>query len=251
MSRISAVVISLNEEANIRECLDSLAFCFEKIVVDSGSVDKTAAIAADAGACVTTRSFTDFASQKNFAISMAAGQWVLLIDADERVTPELAFEIQTAVAGQPAEAFYLLRHNRIFGRWMRHGENREDWQLRLIKKEHARFEGMVHERVEFSGKTGRLKRPLLHFSTPTISAYIRKLNIYSNLESQLLKERGTGLKRRDLTARPLIVLVRRWFLQGGILDGVEGFLFGALSAYYEFVRRAKYWELKKLGRTAR
>ncbi len=240
--KLSAVIITKNEEKNIEDCLKSLLFCDEIIVLDSGSSDRTTSIAARR-AKVVKRNFDNFSAQKNYAISQAASPWVLSIDADERVTPSLATEIKERLTNPAADGYYLLRRNRIFGRWMRHGTNGRDYQLRLIRKEKAVFKGLVHERMDPPGKAGYLQKELLHYSTDTIGSYMIKLNAYSSLEARRLIERRELFSPRRTKWRPLFLFFYLSLWKRGILDGVEGFFFAILSAYNDFLRLAKQWEL--------
>ena len=240
MTKLSAVIITRDEEKNIKDCIDSVKFCDEVLVVDSGSTDNTVKIAEKLGAKVLRRDFDDFASQKNFAIGQAAGEWALLVDADERVTDPLAAEICAELRAPQADGYFLMRRNNIFGRWMRHAANRNDRQLRLVKKG-ASFQGAVHERIVPEGKQRTLEHPLLHFSTGNVSQYMQKLNFYTGLEARTMAQRGAAAAKPDLR-RPLGIFFYRFFLQGGLADGREGFWFCLLSAYYEFIRKAKYWE---------
>jgi len=239
--KLSAVLICRDEEKNIGECLTGLAFCDERIVVDSGSRDQTVRLAEAAGTKVFFRAFSDFADQKNFAISKASGEWVLLVDADERVPEVLATEIVGAINGSIYDGYWLERRNQIFGRWMRHGAYKGDRQLRLIRRDKAVFEGPVHERVRVSN-AGQLKEPLLHHSTPDIVSYMRKLNTYTDLEAKVLMGREGVDPVKRMKRRPVMVFAKQMVFYAGFLDGLEGFLFGVLSAYYEFIRYAKYWE---------
>ena len=241
---LSAVIITLNEEKNIEDCVRSVSFCDEVILIDSGSTDGTVPLAEKLGAKIWRRSFDHFAAQKNFGISKASGEWVLLVDADERVSDGLKGEIKDKIPRGLAEGYYFPRINRIFGRWMRHGENANDYQLRLAKRQKAVFTGPVHERVELSGKTERMKNPLLHHSTPSVSAYMGKLNSYTALEAK--RREGKPIPRiGDLLSRPLLKFMSLTFLKRGFMDGLEGFIFSALSAYYDFVSLAKHWEKKQ------
>ncbi len=245
MPNVSAVIIALNEEKNITDCLGSVAFCDEKVVVDSGSTDRTRELAEQAGAKVYSNEFKDYASQKNFGIRKTRGEWVLLLDADERVSPELAAEIKKTLEEPKAEGYFFPRSNRIFGRWMKHGMNGDDLQLRLAKKEKAVFEGVVHERIYLDGPSENLKNPLLHYSTDSLAVYMKKLNNYTSMEAGILKNKPEKISIQNMRSRPFLVFCYRVFWQRGILDGWEGFLYGVLSAYYEFVRLAKCWELEK------
>ena len=247
MRRLSGVVIVRDEEKNIRECLEGLRFCDETVVVDSGSRDRTVEMARSVGAKVFPKPFVDFASQKNFGIEKASGEWLLLVDADERVSPELAFEIKQVLQKPQADGYFVRRLNRIFGRWMKHGGSGNDSQLRLARKEKAVFQGRVHERIRLDSPIGRLQNPLWHASTPTVRDYMRKLNHYTSLEAGGLAGKNEIFSEKKMKRRPLFLF---FYLQGwkrGFLDGAEGFIFNMLSAYYEFVRRAKHWELMSKG----
>ena len=193
---------------------------------------------------VFSHAFSDFASQKNFAIRQTSGDWVLLVDADERVGEPLREEIKEAVNRPGADGFYLRRKNRIFGRWMRFGGNQNDSQLRLVRRELAEFEGKVHERIRWDRPKQILKNPLAHFSTPSISDYFRKLIQYTGMEAEILDSREAVADESKMRWAPCAVFFQRFFSKGGFLDGTEGFLFCFLSGYYEFVKRALSWELK-------
>ena len=245
--KLSAVLIALNEERNVGECLESLSFCDEIIVVDSGSSDRTVEEASAHTKKVFRSKFENYSAQKNFGIQQAAGDWVLLVDADERVSRSLAAEIRNATDRPENEGYYFLRLNKIFGRWMKHGANKNDYQLRLVKRQKAVFQGIVHERIYLHGKTSRLKSPLLHYSTNDLSDYMKKCNVYTSMEAGIYRERKDVFSPAKMKRRPFLVFIYRAFWQKGILDGLEGLLFCVLSAYYEFVKRAKHWELSKKG----
>ena len=242
MTTLSAVVIAKDEEKNIVECLKGLAFCNEVVVVDSGSSDRTVSLAKGLGAVVYSNPFVDYASQKNFAIGKASSEWLLLVDADERVSAGLADEILTTLKHPAADGYFVKRENRIFGRWMKYGANREDFQLRLVRQQKAVFEGRVHERIRVEGECSRLSNVLYHHSTDSVSVYMKKLNVYTSLEAKVLEERRADGSPAKMKSRPLQFFFYRAFWQQGLRDGTEGFLFSVLSAYYEFIRQAKYWE---------
>ncbi len=242
--KLSAVVITQNEEKNIRECLEGLLFCDEMIVTDSGSSDRTAEIARSMGAKVFHHAFSNFSAQKNFAIEQSSGDWVVLVDADERVDHRLREEIKDAVGRAEVPAFYLRRKNILFGRWMRFGGSQNDLQRRLARRGLARFEGAVHERIRWDGPVRVLKNQLLHRSTASVSDYFRKLIQYTGIEAGMLHSHQAASDGSGMKLRPLAVFFDRFFLKRGFLDGWEGFLFCFLSGYYEFVKRARYWELQ-------
>ena len=247
---LSAVIITRDEAKNIEDCLRSVRFCSERVVVDSGSRDHTVRLARAAGAVVCERVFDHFAAQKNFGIQKASGDWVLLLDADERVTEALKEEILETLAAPSADGYAFPRQNRIFGRWMKHGANTGDVQLRLVKRSEARFYGRVHERVRLKGKIKKMKNPLLHYTTDTISDYMKKLNAYTDLEAETLAERAPVETLLGMKQKPLLRLLQLIFLKQAFLDGLEGFLFAVLSAYYDFVSHAKHWERAQKGEGA-
>lgn len=242
MPKLSAVIIALNEARHVRECLESARFCDERVVVDSGSRDGTFEIAQAAGAKVWHRRFDDFASQKNFAIEKAAGDWLLLLDADERVPEALAGEIRSVIQNPKFAGYRIPRRNRIFGRWMGHGANRRDLPLRLVKKSAARLDGAVHERVTLAGPAGTLRHALDHFSTETISDYMRKLNHYTTLETLNFNEQTAPARLHTMKLKPFLRLCDLVACKRAFQDGTEGLLFAVLSAYYDFVSLAKHWE---------
>lgn len=240
---LSAVVITLNEEENIYLCLQSLAFCDETIVVDSGSQDRTCDIAKSCHASVYFHTFLNFAAQKNFGILQAKNEWVLLVDADERVSEDLAQEILRKIPSASVDGYYLRRRSQVFGRWMKRGIHGRDLQLRLVRRPLAVFEGEVHERVRLAKeKTDVLGPELLHYSTPSISSYMRKLNHYTHYEAKLLGDREKKISSISLWLRPLVVILKRGVFQRELGEGMEGLIFCFLSAYYEFIKQIKYLE---------
>ena len=171
---------------------------------------------------------------------------MLLVDADERVSPDLKEEILKTLAVPEAQGYRLLRKNKIFGRWMQGGENAQDYQLRLLRRSSARFEGLVHERIVEEGiKVKKLKSPLYHYSTANISAYMAKLNQYTALEARLLRWNKSDSVFKKMIAWPVLKAFQRFFLKKGFEDGFEGFVFILLSAYYDFIKWVKCWELEQ------
>ncbi|MBF0254522.1 MAG: glycosyltransferase family 2 protein [Candidatus Omnitrophica bacterium] len=239
--KISAVIIAKNEEAEIEACLERLSFCDEIVVMDSGSSDRTPEIAARR-ARVIRNPFGDFADQKNRAIEAAAGPWILSVDADERVSPQLAKQIlDRARSENPgADAFGVRRVNYFFGKRMKHGMGGSDRPIRFFRKGKLVFEGRVHEQVTSSGPVGFLDGELTHFSTRSAKAYMQKLNLYTDLEVPSLRSRRSRVRRWEFVARPGWRFVRDYFFRLGVLDGWNGFCFSFLSAYYEFVKIAKF-----------
>ncbi len=251
---LTAVIITLNEEKNIEGCVESLGFCGQIVVVDGGSSDRTVELAKKMGATVYFRAFDDYASQKNFGISKARGDWLLLLDADERLSSGADLEIRARIQVAGVDGYFIKRENRLFGRWMHFGPHQNDLQLRLVKKSAAVFHGQVHERIIAPERTGKLRCFLKHRSTETVSDYMKKLNRYSDLEVRVLKERQEPFCLGRLKRRPWAVWARQVFLESSWRDGIEGSFFSVLSAYYEFVRRIKQWEaeqsIQRLNREA-
>jgi glycosyltransferase involved in cell wall biosynthesis len=242
--RLSVVVITLNEEDRIRDCLASVAWADEIVVVDAGSGDKTVTVAREFTDAVVIRSWEGFAAQKNFGIERATGDWILSLDADEQVEPALRAEIAAVLASPGVHAgFRIARRNIMWGRWIRHGGLYPDWQLRLFRRGHGRFvERAVHESVTVEGPVGRLTRALLHHSYRDVSDFLRRADRYATLAAEDWARGGRPFPRRRLLTAPLGRFLGMYVLRGGFLDGWRGFLLAVLYAYYVFVRSAKILE---------
>ena len=238
MPKLSVIVITKNEESNIEACLESIAFADEVIVVDSGSVDSTVELAKNLGAkVVETENWPGFGPQKNRALAFATGDWVLSIDADERVSAALADEIQSVLASQSDTAFEIPRLTQFCGRWIRHCGWTPDHVLRLFRRCSAKFSNdLVHERVvlEPNVKLERLREPLLHFSYPTPSHYWRKLEQYSQAwaEQRFASGQKTSMVRAGLAG--VVAFVRTYFFRLGFLDGSMGFAVCTMQAQAAF-----------------
>jgi glycosyltransferase involved in cell wall biosynthesis len=242
--RLSVVVITLNEEDHLRRCLESVAWADELVVVDACSHDKTVQIAREFTDRVIVRSWTGFATQKNFALDQSAGEWILSLDADEEAAPELRDEIVALVAGSAACDGYAIRRQNIFlGRWIRHGGLYPDWQVRLFRRARGRFvERAVHESVTVEGTVGRLRGHLVHRSYESVSDFIERANRYSSLAAEQLVREGRRVRAGELVVRPLGRFLSMYMLKRGFLDGRRGLLLATLYAYYVFMRSAKVWE---------
>ncbi len=246
--RLSVIVITRNEAANLRACLESVAFADETIVLDNASTDATAAIARECGATVThTDDWPGFGPQKNRALALATGDWVLSIDADERVTTELAAQIQDAMGSGRAPAFEIPRLTRFCGQWIRHCGWTPDYVLRLFRRGTARFSNdLVHERVLLDGpRPARLSSPLLHESYPTPAHYWRKLEAYSHAwaTQRHAEGRTTSMARAALSG--WVAFVRSYVFRLGFLDGAMGFAVCTMQAQAAF---GKYFALYCLNR---
>ncbi len=238
---LSAVLIACNEEKKIQACLDALQFADEVIVVDSGSHDRTPEIARKAGARVFTRLLDNFAAQRNYAMSLAEGEWVLFVDADERVTLELRVQIEKTVRDpEAADGYELFRVNHIFGGPMKYGASGSDSPLRLARKSKAHWEGLVHEKLVVEGKTGRLERELQHVTYQTLDEYFSKFNLFTSLDAREMLRKGEPLPSIfKMVLRPLAEFFYYYVLRQGFRDGRRGFVYQVLSSFYIFVKYVK------------
>ncbi len=237
---ISGVVITKNEEGNIGDCLQSLSWTDEIILVDSGSTDATLSIAKKFTPKTYQVPFIDFASQKNAALERTTGDWVFFLDADERVPEELAEEIRKTVEGGKKDSVYAVkRATYFFGKRLRFSAAQKDAPIRLFPRGKARFEQPVHEQVITSLTIRRLKNSLTHFSTRDFAHYQAKVQQYVPLELQVLRQKGKDANLLDLMVRPPAKFAYLYFWSLGFLDGWTGLQFAALSAYYCFVKYRK------------
>lgn len=247
--RLSAIIITRNEADNIAACLESLSFADEIIVVDSGSTDETVDVALAAGATVErTRDWPGFGPQKNRALDLATGDWVLSLDADERVTPELAREIQTVLASPEHDAYEIARLSDFCGRFIRHGGWWPGYVLRLFRRGTARFtDTAIHERVAHRGPVGRLKRHLVHFPYPDLSTVLRKIDHYSSAAAAEMRGRGQRASIWSALGHGSWRFVRVYLLQRGFLDGRHGLVLALTAAAGSFFRYAKLMFLSNVG----
>jgi glycosyltransferase involved in cell wall biosynthesis len=246
---LSLVVITCDAGAQLADCLASAAFAAEAIVVDSGSGDDTVDIARRSGARVIAQPWLGFGPQKNFAVAQAAHDWVLCLDADERVSPELAESIRRAMQAPRHKAYAMARRNRFLGRWLTHGEGYPDWNLRLFDRRHARWsEDDVHEHVVGDGDVGRLAGDLLHASAESLDAYLAKQNRYTTLQAAAMHARGERFSFVRLVFSPLVRFLRFYLLRGGFLDGTAGLVHIAIGCFSSFCKYAKLRALEQAER---
>jgi glycosyltransferase involved in cell wall biosynthesis len=242
MPLLSAIVITRNEAGNIGECLDGLAFCDQRIVVDCGSSDGTADIARAKGARVEIHEFGGFGPQKNFALSLATGAWVLSIDADERVTPELAGAIKAAMSDAGADGFEIPRVSSFCGRPMAHSGWFPDYVLRLFRRGKAAFDNAaVHERVICTGTVKRLDPPLIHHPVQKLEDALSRMDRYSTASAEALVVAGRRVSFLAGIGHGLYAFLRTYVLRLGFLDGAEGFLLAVANAEGSYYRYMKAW----------
>ena len=251
--RISVALITLNEEANLKRTLESVMPLVregmgEIIVVDSGSTDRTLEIAESFGAKISVEPWKGFAAQKNSAMDKGTGDWILQLDADEALEPELCNEILLAANEEPTlNGFYIPRKNYFLGRWIKHGGFYPDAKLRLIRRGTGKFEEYgAHPTIKLKGKAGRLKHAMIHNAYPTLRGYIDHMNSYSSSGAEVAVAKGhRGFNLLNIVVRPKLTFIYNYFFRLGFLDGREGFLLHFYHAIYVSWKYAKAWELAR------
>ena len=249
MPRLSVTVITRNEAANIGAALQSVAWADEIVVVDSGSDDDTVAIARGFTPRVEVRAWPGYSAQKNHAASIASHDWILSIDADERVTPELAEEIRALLAREPGRRGYRIpRANWYLGRWIRSTDWYPDYQLRLYDRRAGQWNGRrVHESVTLSSDPGRLRHELQHYSYRDVAHHLSTIDRYTTLAAEQSHAEGRHASMFAVGTHPPFAFLRNYILRGGIRDGLPGLIVSALNAYYVFLKLAKLWDLERGG----
>ncbi|MRR56905.1 MAG: glycosyltransferase family 2 protein [Deltaproteobacteria bacterium] len=243
---LSAVIVTLNEASRLEECLRSVAFCDEIVVVDSGSNDGTQDLARRFGARVIEESWRGYGAQKQFAVEQAAHDWVLCVDADERVSECLQEAIVAALAAPPASALRFARCNRFLGRYLRHGEGYPDWSLRLFDRRHARWSvDPVHEKVLTDGQVATLPGDLLHDSAETLESYLAKQNRYTTLAAEKAFACGKRASAGRLLLSPLLRFIKFYILRLGFLDGLPGLIHILIGCTNSFAKYAKMLNLQQ------
>lgn len=233
-------IITLNAAAQLAECLASVAFADEIVVADSGSTDATVGIAERLGARVLAQPWLGFGRQKQFAAEQASHDWVLSLDADERVSPQLAASIVRALEAPASPVYRMARRNRFMGRWLAHGEGYPDWSVRLYDRRAARWsDDPVHERLIYTSPPATLAGDLLHESAEDLGRYLDKQNHYSTLAAQAMFARGERAGAVRLVASPLARFVKFYLLRLGFLDGVPGLAHISIGCMTSFLKYAK------------
>jgi glycosyltransferase involved in cell wall biosynthesis len=240
------VIITRNEEQNIRRCLESVKFADEIIVIDSDSTDRTTSIAQELGAKVFTRPWKGFGPAKQEGVKQAAGEWILSIDADEAVTRELAEEIKSRIdKSNGVSGFYIKRKTMFLGRWILHSGWYPGHVLRLFQKAKAGFDNaIVHEKVETSGPVEYLNGELLHYSYPDLDSYLSKFSRYTTLGAEEAFHKGKKAGLVDMVFKPPVAFIKHYIVKQGFRDGLEGFILAALSATAVLVKYAKLYKMK-------
>jgi len=247
MPDLSVVIITRNEEANIGRCLQSVKMADEVIVVDSGSTDRTIEIARNMGAQTFSIPWAGYGQSKRKAVDRASGKWILSIDADEVISPELADEISRIISGESEfDGYFIKRKTNFLGKWIYHCGWYPDYLLRLFKKSKGNFNGnVVHEQVILDGRAGYLNGEILHYSYTSLEKYFEKSNYYTTLGAEELLRQGKKARLYHIAVKPLAAFIKHYFIKLGFLDGISGFIISCLSSAAVF---AKYIKLRELAR---
>lgn len=243
---VSAIVITKDEERNIAACLESLRWAAEILVVDAESSDRTVEMARSYTNHVFVRPWPGFGPQKNFAIDRAKADWILIVDADERVTEPLREEILSLLqTGPPPDVagFEIPRRNFFYGRWIKGGGISPDYQLRLFRRSAGRYDDvLLHEQLQLRGRIARLHQPLDHYSMPGIREHVRKMMRYTTLGAQEKLKSRSRVTALDLAGHHLGTIIKTYLLRGGYRDGVHGIVVALFAGMHTFVKYAKAWE---------
>jgi glycosyltransferase involved in cell wall biosynthesis len=243
---LSAVLITRNAAAVLAPCLESLAFADEIVVVDSGSSDGTAEIARRYGARLVQKEWLGFGRQKQYAVDQARHDWVLCLDADETVSPELAASIQAALARPVSPVYRMPRRNRFLGRWLSHGEGYPDWSPRLFNRMNARWsDDLVHEKVLYAVTPGTLQGDLMHDSSDDLTAYLERQNRYTTLAARQAYELGRSAGFFHLLMSPVVRFFKFYVFRLGFLDGMPGLVHISIGCMNSYLKYAKLIELRK------
>ena len=244
--KISAIVITFNEEHNIAAALQSLSWADEIVIVDAESSDRTVEIASAFTDRIFVRPWPGYSAQKNFAAEQAENDWIFSLDADERVTPELKNAIlKIKDQSEPPAGYETARRTFYLGRWIKHSGWWPDRKVRLYDRHRARWRGdFVHESLEVDGRIEPLEGELLHFTVRDASEHHLRMDRYTTLAARELYDRGTHKSIGSLLLSPLIVFLRCYFFKLGFLDGIPGLAIARFAAHYEFLKNLKLWEMR-------
>ena len=243
---LTGIVLTHNEAQNLPRCLASLKFCDHIVVVDDGSIDDTVKIATGLGVQVLEHSLGgDYAAQRNWALTKVKSAWVLFVDADEVVSPQLADEITQALQHVECQGFLLHRVDYMWGRELKHGDVGGVKLLRLGRRGAGQWVGKVHEAWHIEGRIGRLSAPLRHYPHPDIAAFLRQINRYSSIRAQELFDAGIRANILQIICYPLFKFLWLWIGKTGFVDGTPGFIHAMTMAWYTFLVRGKLWLLYK------
>jgi glycosyltransferase involved in cell wall biosynthesis len=241
---IGVLVLTYNEEENIKDCLESVNWVNEIVVIDSFSTDKTIEICQKYTDKVYRREFDDFSNQRNFGLEKIKSEWVLVVDSDERVSAQLKDEIKQKLTGLGFEGYRIPRKNYFLGKWIKHCGWYPDYTLRLFRNT-TNFRGQVHEKVEIQGPIKNLDNPFVHFTYRDIRQFIKKADQYTTLDAYEMYSNGRKFKLIDILVNPMWRFIRMYFIKQGFRDGIQGFILSILYFVYAFLKYSKLWELSR------
>ena len=249
--KLSSIIIARDEEANIGRCIDSQKECIDEIIVliDNRTTDRTLEIVKSKNVIYGLVEWKGYSGTKQYAISKTTNEWILWIDADESITPELSSELNEFKNKPPGFVAYSIKRRAYFlGRWMRHGGWYPAKATRLFNKNFAKFnENNIHESLNVNGKVGQLKNDLEHWTDPSIRHYFDKFNNYTSLAAEELKMKNESAGIIDILLRPAVIFCKMYLLRLGFLDGIRGLMLAVFSSAYVFTKYCKLWELRKLN----
>lgn len=249
--KISSIILAKDEEANIGRCIDSQNGCIDEIIVliDNRTKDKTQEIVKSKNVFYEMTEWKGYAGTKQYAVSKTSNDWILWIDADESLTPELAEELKEFKNNIPNfDAYSIKRKAYFLGKWIKHGGWYPAKAIRLFNKNKARFnKNHVHESLEVNGRVSHLKHDLEHWTDPTIRHYFNKFNNYTSLAAEELNKKNESAGIIDILLRPLIIFCKMYVLRLGFLDGLRGLMLAVFSSAYVFTKYCKLWELRKFN----
>ncbi len=247
---ISVVILTKNEEQNIKRCLESIKWCDEIVIVDDRSSDGTLEIAKKYKATVFINPLNgNFSAQRNFGLSKAKNEWVLFVDSDEVVSDALAYEISSAIGLKDQNlrsfnGFYIRRSDFMWGKQLKYGETGDIKLIRLGRKGFGEWKGTAHERWEINGLTGKLVNPILHFPHKTLEEFLKEVNFYTDIRAKELKDKNTKVFFWSIILYPLGKFIVSYFFKRGFMDGMQGLVFAIVMSFHSFLVRGKLW-LKK------
>jgi glycosyltransferase involved in cell wall biosynthesis len=243
---LTAVILTKNEEVNLDACLKSLSFCDRLLIIDDNSTDNTVKIAKRYKARFIIHLLEgNFSAQRNFALSCTEAGWVLFIDPDERVSPELANEISQATKRNDCTGFYIPRRDVLWGKQLRYGDTGNIRLLRLAKRTAGNWVGKVHETWSVEGRVDTLVRPIFHYPHPSVDDFLKHLNFYSSIRADELKYTGEKPSVTQIIFYPVGKFLYLYFFRLGLLDGTAGFIHAMLMSFYSFLVRGKLYLLHK------
>jgi glycosyltransferase involved in cell wall biosynthesis len=247
--KLSVYVLTYNEEAKIRDCLESVTWADEIVVLDSFSTDRTVQICQNYTDRIIQSEFSGFGKLRNFAVEQCSNEWILSVDADERVTPELRDEIQSKLAGVlDADAYFIPRKSHFLKYWVRHCGWYPDYrQPQLFHRGRLKYrEQLVHEGYDIEGKAGRLREHIIQFPFLSLDQFLKKIDRYTTLRAQDMARAGVKFHIWQILTHPAAMFWRMYFQKLGFLDGRIGLLLSVLYSYYTMLKYAKLWEISKV-----